>query len=302
MVNTSISTQHSCCFIHLDEDAHENTSHCAHFTSKHVKTEMFEVGETLFYSKDGFSTMAKVSKIFLDDNNVMQISVTTADGTEIQTTREHLRSPGNPDVGWIPSSAPEYNQSASQLTEEQVNNIISPSHLSPLQQEFLSLHCKLLHLPFSVMLRMSKIGILPRRFLKLRNNLPPCTSCLFGQAHRRPWQHKSSSSTSGGVLRGPAVSEPGQTVGVDQMVSAQPGIVPQEKGSMTRARIWGATVFVDYATKFVKVHLMQNATGEETLAAKNSFEQACSSRGVSPRHYHADNGQFAESLFTSDCK
>ena len=96
--------------------------------------------------------MAKVSKIFLDDNNVMQILVTTSDGTEIQTMREHLHPPGNPDVGLIPSLGPECNQSASQLTEEQVKNIVSPSHLSPLQQEFLSLHCKLLHLPFSIML------------------------------------------------------------------------------------------------------------------------------------------------------
>ena len=86
------------------------------------------------------------------------------------------------------------------------------------------------------------------------------------------------------------------------MVSAQPGIVPQEKGAMTRARIWGATIFVDYATKFIKVHLMQNATGEATLEAKNSFEQACASRGVTPKHYHANNGRFAETTFTSDCK
>ena len=30
-------------------------------------------------------------------------------------------------------------------------------------------------------------------------------------------------------------------------MSAQPGLVPQEKGQVTRARIWGATVFVDYS-------------------------------------------------------
>ena len=43
---------------------------------------------------------------------------------------------------------------------------------------------------------------------------------------------------------------------------------------MTRARIWGATIFVDYATKWVKVHLMQQATGDETLDAKEGFEHA----------------------------
>ena len=46
---------------------------------------------------------------------------------------------------------------------------------------------------------------------------------------------------------------------------AQPGLVPQEKGQTTRARIWGAIVFVDYASCWVKVHLMQDATGDKCL-------------------------------------
>ena len=63
---------------------------------------------------------------------------------------------------------------------------------------------------------------------------------------------------------------------------------------MTRARIWGATVFVDYASRWVKVHLMQYATGESTLEAKNDFERDCMTRNVVPKQYHADNGKFAE--------
>ena len=59
---------------------------------------------------------------------------------------------------------------------------------------------------------------------------------------------------------------------------------------MTRARIWRATVFVDYASCWVKVHLMQDATGESTLEAKNAFERDCMNRNVVPKHYHADNG------------
>ena len=149
---------------------------------------------------------------------------------------------------------------------------------------------------------MARIGFLPKRFAKLRNDVPPCTSCLFGQSHRRPWRHKGSSTTSGGVLRGPDTTEPGQTVSTDQMVSAQPGLVPQEKGKLTRARVWGATIFVDHATKWIKVHLMQSDTGDETLDAKESFEHACHTCGVTVKHYHADNGRFAESTFTNDCK
>ncbi|KAL7542835.1 hypothetical protein ACHAWF_007262 [Thalassiosira exigua] len=86
------------------------------------------------------------------------------------------------------------------------------------------------------------------------------------------------------------------------MVSAQPCLVPQERGQLTRKRIWGATVFVDYATKWLKVDLLDKATGEATLQAKESFENACATCGVTPKHYHADNGRFAEETFVSDCR
>ena len=71
---------------------------------------------------------------------------------------------------------------------------------------------------------------------------------------------------------------PGQTVGTDQLVSAQPGLVPQERGKLTRARIWGATIFIDYASRWVNVQLMQDATGESTMDAKQAFEQASATR------------------------
>ena len=84
-------------------------------------------------------------------------------------------------------------------------------------------------------------------------------------------------------------------------MSAQPGIVTQEKGQTTRARIWGATVFVDYASHWVKVHLMQDATGDSTLEAKKAFERDCMTRNVVLKHYHTGNGRFVENSFKEDC-
>ena len=49
--------------------------------------------------------------------------------------------------------------------------------------------------------------------------------------------------STGGVLQSADITKPGKRVGTDQIVSAQPGLVPQEKDQITRARIWGATVF-----------------------------------------------------------
>ena len=84
--------------------------------------------------------------------------------------------------------------------------------------------------------------------------------------------------------------KPRHQVGTDQIVSAQPGLVPQEKGPMTRAHIWGATVCVDYATRWVKLYLMQDTQGDSTLEAKESFERDCMTRNFLPKYYHADNG------------
>ena len=301
VINTKISHGHSCNCTCLDRDAdHGKGQRC--FAASGKKSELFEIGETLFYTKEGFSTLVKVEALHLDSNNVLQITVVDPAGEKFDTTREHLRSPSNPDVGWIPTSVPEYKSNAKRLSDEEIEAIASPKQLSPLQQEFLSLHHRLFHLPMHIMLRMSRIGILPKRFMKLKNDLPPCVSCLFGQAHRRPWRIKTSASATGGVLRSPDIDAPGQVVGTDQLVSAQPGLVPQEKGHPTRARIWGATIFVDYATKWIKVHLMQDATLESTLQAKEVFESDALARGVKVKRYHADNGRYADPDFVSDCK
>ena len=46
--------------------------------------------------------------------------MTISNGDDIITTKEHLRLPINPDVGWIPSSVPENKQSAKTLSEEYI--------------------------------------------------------------------------------------------------------------------------------------------------------------------------------------
>ena len=61
---------------------------------------------------------------------------------------------------------------------------------------------------------------------------------------------------------------------------------------MTQACIWGATVFVDYATRWVKVHVMQDTSGDYSLEAKEYFERYCMTQNFLPKHYHADNGRF----------
>ena len=86
------------------------------------------------------------------------------------------------------------------------------------------------------------------------------------------------------------------------MISAQPGLIPQEKVNLNRARIWACTVFVDYYTGYVFLALMRDLTVESTLAAKKDFEHRCAVQGVKVKHYHAVNGRFSEPALINECK
>ena len=98
---------------------------------------------------------------------------------------------------------------------------------------------------------------------------------MFGAQHRKNWQTKSSKHGKKSELRKEDLTKPGKCVGVDQVISAQPGLIPQEKGNLTRARIWACTVFADYYIGYVFVALMRDITAELTLAAKKEFEHRC---------------------------
>ena len=97
------------------------------------------------------------------------------------------------------------------------------------------------------------------------------------------------------------MTKPGEKVGVDQLISAQPGLVPQEKGILT-VRIWAATVFVDYVTGYIHVGLMTDQSARATLRVKHDFEHLPDTRNVKVKAYHVYDGCFAERSFMDDVK
>ena len=73
-----------------------------------ITSELFDIVETIFFTNDGWSGLVKVKSFSLDETNVLRIVVTNSNEDDIITTKEHLRSPSNSDVGWIPRSVTEY--------------------------------------------------------------------------------------------------------------------------------------------------------------------------------------------------
>ena len=183
----------------------------------------------------------------------------------IETTKESLQSPDDPDIVWIPTTLPDKKEAAPNLTEKEIDDITNQVSLSPLQEEFVSLNERLWHLPFTVMFSLVKLGFLSKKLQKLNNKAPPCVYCIFGKACRKPWRFKKTKDVHTSTLRGDDISGPGDTVGVDQLISAQPGLVIQEKGILTRARIWAAPVFIEYVPGYVHAALMTDQSGEYTL-------------------------------------
>ena len=158
----------------------------------------------------------------------------------------------------------------------------------------MSWHHRLYHLPFNQLFMLAKAGFLPKKLLECQDKVPLCVACQFGKAHRRPWRTKGKKS---GSIRKPEEKEPGDGVSIDQIVSAQPGLIPQMSGFLTNKRIWGTTTFVDHVSNYVYVHLMRDFTLEETLLAKAAWEKILARANRKVKHYHADNGRFADNGF-----
>ncbi len=153
-------------------------------------------------------------------------------------------------------------------------------------------HYKLGHIPFPVLNRLSENGQVPKRLHKIMD--PKCAACMFGQSTKRPWRTKTKPNAIGTLTK---IEKPGDCVSVDQMVSPVPGLIAQIKGFPTKERYNAATIFVDHYSDLTFCHLQPNLKANETIYAKEAFERFCNSHGVKVRHYHADNGRFAETAF-----
>ena len=87
---------------------------------------------------------------------------------------------------------------------------------------------------------------------------------------------------------------------VDQLISAQPGLLAQLSDHLTRRRITCATVFKDNLSGLIVCHLQSSTDNEEILSAKLAFERFARDCGVEIKAYHAGNARFAEKAFRDE--
>ena len=93
---------------------------------------------------------------------------------------------------------------------------------------------------------------------------------------------------------------PGSLVCVDQLISSQPGLLPQSSGYLTASRIWACNVFLDVNTGYGFGFMMCNTSLEQTIKAKQAFEFELSKHNIKVMAYRADNGRFADHGFKEE--
>ena len=159
--------------------------------------------------------------------------------------------------------------------------------------ELMLWHCRLGHVPFSRLQQMAKNGQLPKRLSDCR--VPKCPACIYGKMTRRAKRTKNEASK----IEARTITGPGACVSVDQLESSTLGLIGHMKGMPTVQRYRCATVYVDHYSRLSYIHLQKQLTSEETVQGKVAFEKYCEARGVTVRHYHADNGRFSDKGFVN---
>ena len=144
----------------------------------------------------------------------------------------------NPNIASISQTNEENYEQCHYLDPTDLNLIVCPQVLSPLQEEMMSHHCHLCHTPFPKLI----VGEIPKRLAQLKGCCPICVSCLFSTAHKCPRRTKSKENH-------PIQQEPDMITGgkasTNQIVLAQPELIPQISGQLTNQRVNGSTVFVE---------------------------------------------------------
>ena len=197
-----------------------------------------------------------------------------------------------------PTDKPQHSESEGVTTDFMVNPTVIPSDdqdeplLKSDQAARMRLHEQLSHCSFAQLKQMAEQDIIPRKLAKVPP--PKCLSCLYGKAHRKPWQmHKIDPKIKLSTVLGVVVS-------INQLESPVPGFVPIAKGQPTVRKYRGALVFVDHASDFTYVQMHQHLTMDETIDTKHAFECLAEQHGVQILHYHCNNGRFTDKAFVDD--
>jgi len=185
----------------------------------------FELGMSLsFYDGTGQAETAVYEGVMPD---CLTHSVRRQDGTRLNVHDAHICLKMQANLTYIPQTPLDYcKEVGKKISMEEAEALAHPRILSPVQQELMDWHHRLYHLSFPKIFCLAEKRYLPKGLLKCKGSLPLCVACQFGTAHQHPclWRTRGKAS---GLIHRPEHELPGDGVSIDQIVSAQPVLIPQ---------------------------------------------------------------------------
>ncbi len=144
--------------------------------SREKSDDCFQLGMSLLYKDGKGNNKAVVYEGASPDGR--SHTVRLKDGSKVITPDSHLRLHDQPDLSNIPSTPLDYcKEIGVGLSREEVQELAYPRVLSPLQQELMSWHHRLYHLPFWRIFMYSEKGYLPKTLLECQSKPPLCVAC-----------------------------------------------------------------------------------------------------------------------------
>ena len=262
----------------------------------------FEEGDTVKATFAGSKKVCIVTSIFTNGSGKLRYKVRELNTTKNIVVAEDKVEGIRPDPSDLPADPTSIDTQAftEVVTMDDLKRIWSGDIDSTTTEEELvtlfwhhRLHCA----PFITLQRLAKRGVIPKCILKVKK-MPLCASCAFGSAHRRAWRSKGK---KGKGVRDKTNDKPGSGTSCDHIISAQPGLIPQSKGSLTHDRFWGSVLYADHFSDFIYNHLISGTTSLETLQSKQAYERIAKSYGIQVKSYRADNLRFDDLNFKGDC-
>ena len=300
-VNTGFLKFHKFC--NFVESINPIKAQCYHVakTPKTLDRLLYYIGEEVMYHNAAHVEKGIIENItYNGDMKIPTYHIKFKDNREVRSPAEMLKSTDKTDMATIPINPKDFVENSKMLTVEELKNLNHPLPLSKLEKEWIRMHDKYGHLSFAEMDKLVINNVLPKKFAKLKGKTFVCPSCAFGKMKKRVWRSKGSANSK--QIRKPAQNYPGAKVSTDQIVVAQPGLVPRLSGRHTHERICGATCFIDHHSGYSFSSLQTSLDGEQTLAAKVAYESHADTCGVKVSSYRADNGRFAEKSFREAVK
>jgi hypothetical protein len=105
------------------------------------------------------------------DGMQLKCKIRKSNKSEILVDLETLNSIENPDIALIPQTLANYIRESKLITPSQLEQIMHPKALSPLQEEMMSDHTRLHHLPFPKLIVMAQTGEIPRHLASIKGVL-----------------------------------------------------------------------------------------------------------------------------------